>query len=94
RVSTDQPLALFTHWPQHPPVPANLTDLSLDGIQFDCTQPIESHTNIKIESALLDAVVRTVYRPREAALQGYTAGRRFLTLRLHKNRGAFLSVET
>ena len=95
RVSANEPLGFFAHWPQDRPTPGSLTDLSLNGIQFNCEQPIEPYTNIKVQSALLDAVVRIVYcRAPEDVSKRYTVGAKFLTLRLHKNRGAFVSVET
>lgn len=94
RVSADEPLHFFTDWPQSQPRQGLIKDLSLNGIQFSCRQRLSAQDIVKLSCATLEAVARITYCRRGPDYFGFVAGGEFITVELHKDRGAFVSVKT
>lgn len=90
RMPRDGRLRCFEQWPQSDPIVGSLVDLSVGGLRFVSPARLEISHIVKLEGKLLDAVGRVVRCVAEG--RRWTVGIEFYTLRLHEQRGTFVST--
>ena len=72
-------------------MPGRVGDLSPTGLLFSCPQRLTLGCVIKIDGPTLSAVARVTRVTAEDATQSFLIGVRFLTLRLVRLQGTFVS---
>jgi len=81
-------LAYYTHWPQRAACEGRAEDVCPNGIRFHCATAVACGQVLKIESAVLDALVRVARS--EGFAGGCDVGARFVSVRFRRMRGSFL----
>ncbi|MDZ7784027.1 MAG: J domain-containing protein [Halioglobus sp.] len=84
-------LAFYTHWPQRAACEGRVEDLCPNGIRFHCGTAVACGQVLKIESAVLDAVVRVARS--EGSAGGWDVGASFVSVRFRRIRGTFLECK-
>lgn len=93
RYPRNQSVTFFSDWPQQQGQTGQILDISLTGMQFASDQWIQPKLLLKIQCEVCNAIARVVYCRREPGKDESTwlVGVEFLTLRFHRNPGAFVS---
>lgn len=86
------PVVLYTEWPQSPGHAAEALDLSLNGMRLMVARRIEPGTLLRIECELFAALARVAYARADEQAGGWALGAEFLTLRLARSAGRFVST--
>lgn len=93
RVPLRARLEYFTTWPQPKPFLGLLEDLSPNGIRFAGDTPVNEHTILKIDSAVISATARVAYCRRIGRTgPAFEIGAEFFTIEFPSPTGTFLST--
>jgi curved DNA-binding protein CbpA len=93
RIPKHLPLLLYTGWPQSQPFPAEMRNISLNGMKIAAPQRLPVNQIVKIDSEVCRALGRVAYCERDAErADGFAMGIEFLTLRFTKSAGTFVSA--
>ena len=80
-------------WPQTEPHRGEMRDLSLNGMLFVTTAPLQPNQIVRVDCTELRALGRVAHIEPDSADGGTRTGIEFLTLRFSQVRGSFVSVE-
>jgi hypothetical protein len=93
RIETRRLCRFYTTWPQREPFTAEMRDASLNGLQLATAVTLLENQIIKIDSDLCRALARVAHcRPDPLRDGQWAVGTEFLTLRLARTRGAFVTA--
>lgn len=93
RVSKNQALQVFSHWPGTP-IAARSRDISPAGISLVAARPFPPRSILKLAAADWDAVAQVINTRREAQRDAaWIIGARFLGVIFRHSRGTFFSGE-
>jgi hypothetical protein len=94
RIPRRRAVELYVAWPQPAPYPAEMRDLSMNGMQLSTAAPLQQNQIVKIDCAACATVARVAHCEREATPPGAPArwlvGVEFLTLRFTRARHVHL----
>ncbi|HEX6996658.1 MAG TPA: PilZ domain-containing protein [Gammaproteobacteria bacterium] len=91
RIAKEQPVSLYTAWPQERPAAAAMRDLSPRGMRLAVWAPLEANQIVKVESDVCAAVARVAHC--RAGRGEWVVGLEFLTVRFERRRGGFLAAK-
>lgn len=90
RISKEQALQFYTHWPQLEPYSGQSDDISLNGMKFYSSKSLELEQVIKIDCQILRAVARVTHSQQYS--NGWGIGVQFVSLCFEQSRGSFITV--
>jgi PilZ domain len=94
RVPKQREVILWVTWPQAAPLPAQMRDLSLNGMHFVIGARLQPNQVVRIDCRELRAVARVAHVTPDADEPArFNTGVEFLTLRFHQIRGSFVSAK-
>jgi hypothetical protein len=94
RVPKQRRIDVYVTWPQPQPYVAEMRDLSLNGMSFAAGVRLHPNQIVKIDCHELRALARVAHtRPDGDAIDRWSTGVEFLTLRFRQIRGSFVSAE-
>ena len=94
RIPKQRDIEIYVTWPQSQPFTAKMRDLSLNGMQFTAGMRLHQSQIVKIRGRELEALGRVAHSNRVAdAVDRWTTGVEFLTLRFRQSRGTFVSAQ-
>lgn len=94
RIPKQRQIDIFVTWPQAQPVTGEMRDLSLNGMQFSSAIRLQPNQIVKIVCSELHALGRVAHiKPDPDAVDRWSTGVEFLTLRFRQVRGSFVSAE-
>jgi hypothetical protein len=95
RIPKQRAIAIWVTWPQAEPIPGEMRDLSLNGMQFVSAVRLQINQVVRIDCSELRALGRVAHVEADAAgdAERFSAGVEFLTLRFRQIRGTFVSAE-
>lgn len=91
RMPRELSVTCYTYWPQSPGHRATMRDLSLNGMQVTAAFRVDTGVLVKVDSALCQSIARVAWCTPDG--RGWLIGLEFVTLRFHRSRGSFVSVE-
>jgi hypothetical protein len=80
-------------WPQAEPHRGEMRDLSLNGMLFVTTVPLEPNQIVRVDCTELRALGRVAHVEPDFERNGVRTGIEFLTLRFWQVRGSFVLAE-
>jgi len=97
RIPKRRAVDLWVAWPQPAPYPAEMRDISLNGMQLVASAPLSPNQIVKLDCDSCAAIARVAHRERDVpaepdAPERWSIGLEFLTLRFRKTRGTFVSA--
>jgi hypothetical protein len=94
RVLKQREIDIYVTWPQPEAYRGEMRDLSLNGMQFAAGVRLQANQIVKIDCRELRALARVAHTKSDGdAIDRWTTGVEFLTLRFWQVRGSFLSAE-
>jgi len=94
RIPKQHAIDIYVTWPQAEPYVGQMSDLSLNGMQFSCVTRLQSNQIVKIICSELHALARVAHATRDiGTADRWITGIEFLTLRFRQLRGSFISAE-
>ncbi|HVY65537.1 MAG TPA: DnaJ domain-containing protein [Gammaproteobacteria bacterium] len=94
RIPKQRQLDICVTWPQPQPFTGEMRDLSLNGMQFRSAVRLQQNQIVRIACAELRALGRVAHvEPDPDAVDRWSTGVEFLTLRFRQIRGSFVSTE-
>jgi DnaJ domain/PilZ domain len=94
RVPKQRRIDIYLTWPQPESYGGEMRDLSLNGMQFTAGVRLQPNQIVKIDCHELRALARVAHTsPDGDAIDRWSTGVEFLTLRFRQIRGSFVSAE-
>jgi curved DNA-binding protein CbpA len=94
RIPKQHAIDIYVTWPQSPPYAGQMSDLSLNGMQFTSATRLQSNQIVKVVCSELHALARVAHTTRDIdTADSWITGIEFLTLRFRQIRGSFISAE-
>ncbi len=94
RVPKQRRVDVYVTWPQRDPYRGEMRDLSLNGMLFAAGVRLQQNQIVKIDCHELGALARVAHTTLDGdAIDRWSTGVEFLTLRFRQIRGAFVSTE-
>jgi hypothetical protein len=85
------PVDVCVYWPQHSAYRGHIHNLTPGGVMITLEHQLVADQVIKLCSSLLDAVARVVSCNHDINQQGFVLGLEFITLRINRPKGTFIS---
>jgi hypothetical protein len=93
RIPKRRAVEIRVTWPQAEPHRGEMRDLSLNGMSFVTTAPLQLNQIVRVDCTELRALGRVAHVAPDPDGSGTRTGIEFLTLRFSQVRGSFVAVE-
>jgi hypothetical protein len=94
RIPKVHAIDVWVTWPQDAPIPAEMRNLSLNGMSFASAVRFEPNQIVRIDCTELRALGRVAHIEHDASSrEPFSVGVEFLTLRFRQVRGSFVTAE-